>query len=84
LGGRVSLGVIVLNETEAEAVLENCRALINHIIARLSAKASSINASSAAELLLHLEFAASALKRNVRTPPASALGRNVRTHPQER
>jgi hypothetical protein len=63
----------VLNETEAEAALENCRALINHIVAGLSAEGSFINVSSAAELLLHLEFAASALKRSVRTPPARAL-----------
>jgi hypothetical protein len=47
---------------ETEAVLENCHALINKIIAELSAEDSS-----AAELLLHLEFAGSALKRNVRT-----------------
>jgi hypothetical protein len=65
--GRVSLaGGIVVRETEA--VLENCHALINKIIAELSAEDSS-----AAELLLHLEFAASALKRNVRTTSGRAL-----------
>jgi hypothetical protein len=53
---------------ETEAVLENCHALINKIIAELSAEDSS-----AAELLLHLEFAGSALKRNVRTTSGRAL-----------
>jgi hypothetical protein len=59
------LGVIVLKETEAEAVLENCRALINQIIAGLSAEEPFIDFLSAAELLLYLECAASALKRSV-------------------
>jgi hypothetical protein len=45
------LGVIVLNETKAEAVLENCRARINQIIIGLSEEDRFVNASLAAELL---------------------------------
>jgi hypothetical protein len=48
--------------SDAEAVLENCRALIDHIIAKLSAEKPFIDVSSLAELLLHLESAASILK----------------------
>jgi hypothetical protein len=55
----------MLNTIEAEATLENCRALINQIIAGLSAEEPLVNVSSAAELLLYLECAASALKRFV-------------------
>ena len=47
---------------EAEDALENCRALINQIDADLSAEEPFVNVSSAAELLLYLEFAASALE----------------------
>jgi hypothetical protein len=50
---------------EAEAALENCRALINQIDADLSAEEPFLNVSSAAELLLYLECADSALKRSV-------------------
>jgi hypothetical protein len=53
----------VVKEIEAEAVLENCRALIKQIQAGLSAEKLFVNASKAEELLLHLESAASALKR---------------------
>jgi hypothetical protein len=49
-------------EIGAEPALENCRALINQISAGLSAEKPFINVSTAAELLLHLESAASALK----------------------
>jgi hypothetical protein len=59
---------IMSKEIEAEAVLENCRALIKQIKARLSAKKRVVNASSAAELLLHLESAASALRKSARRP----------------
>jgi len=55
----------MLNTTEAEATLENCRALINQIIAGLSAEEPFVNVSSAAELLFYLERAASALERSV-------------------
>jgi hypothetical protein len=55
----------MLNTIEAEATLENCRALINQIIAGLSAEEPLVNVSSAAELLLYLECAASALKRSM-------------------
>jgi hypothetical protein len=58
----------VLKEIEAERVLENCRALIKQIKAGLSAKEPFVNASSAAELLLHLESAASALKKSALRP----------------
>ena len=54
-------GAITLNTIEAEATLENCRALINQIIAGLSAEEPFVNVLSAAELLLYLECAASAL-----------------------
>jgi hypothetical protein len=50
--------------TEIEVVLESCRALIKQIKAGLSAEKPFVNASSAAELLLHLETAAAALKRS--------------------
>jgi len=55
----------VLRETEAEAILENCRALITQINARLSAKEPFVDVSSAKELLFYLERAASALKKSV-------------------
>jgi hypothetical protein len=61
-------GAIILNTIEAEATLENCRALINQIIAGLSAKEPLVNVSSVAELLLHLESAASALRKSARRP----------------
>ena len=54
-------GAIVLNEIEAGAVLENCRALISQINAGLSAEEPFVDVSSATELLFCLERAASAL-----------------------
>ena len=65
----------MLKEIEAEATLENCRTLINQIIAGLSAEEPFVNVSSAAELLLYLECAAAAvaLKKKLRTKPARAL-----------
>ena len=51
------------NTIEAEAALENCRALIDQITAGLSAEEPFVNVSSTAELLLYLEFAVSALKK---------------------
>jgi hypothetical protein len=54
-------GSAMSKEIDAEAALENCRALINQINARLSAEKPLVNASTAAELLFHLELAASAL-----------------------
>jgi hypothetical protein len=54
-------------EIGAEAAFENCRALIKHMNAVLSAeKPLVVNASTAAELLLHLESAASALRKSAR------------------
>jgi hypothetical protein len=53
------------NEIEAEPVLENCRALIKQINAALSAEEPFVDVSSATELLVHLERAASALKRSL-------------------
>jgi hypothetical protein len=50
---------------EAEAALENCRALINQIDADLSAEEPFVNVSSAAEALLYLECADAAIKRCV-------------------
>ena len=52
-------------EAAVEAALENCRALTNKISAGLSAKEPFVNISSATELLLYLERAASALERSV-------------------
>jgi hypothetical protein len=57
------LGAHVPKEIDAEAVLENCRALIDRIIAKLSEEKPSIDVSSLAELMLHLESAASTLKK---------------------
>jgi hypothetical protein len=54
----------MLKETEAEATLENCRALINQITAALSAEKPFVDFLSAAEVLLYLDFAASALQRD--------------------
>jgi len=51
-------GAIVLNEIEAGAVLENCRALISQINAGLSAEEPFVDVSSATELLFYLERAA--------------------------
>src|SRR5262247_1636145 len=50
--------------TSAEAALANCRALINQIYAGLSAEEPLANVSSAQELLFHLEFATTALKKS--------------------
>jgi hypothetical protein len=61
-------GAIVLKEIEAEAALENCRALINQINAGLSAEEPFVNVSSTAELQLYLEFAASALEKCAPSP----------------
>jgi hypothetical protein len=58
----------MLKEIDAGAALENCRALINQIIAGLSAEEPFVNVSSAAELQLRLEFAASALKKSAPQP----------------
>jgi hypothetical protein len=60
-------------EIEAGAALENCRALIDEIIAGLSAERPFVNVSFRAELLLYLESAASALERSLRTMPGEAL-----------
>jgi hypothetical protein len=55
-------------EAAVEAALENCRALTNKISAGLSAKEPFVNVSSATELLLYLERAASALKNAAPRP----------------
>ena len=54
-----------MNTTDVEAALANCRALIDQINAGLSAEEPLADASSATELQLYLERAASALKRSV-------------------
>jgi hypothetical protein len=61
-------GAIMLNTIEAEATLENCRALIDKIVDGLSVEKPLVNVSSVAELLLHLESAASALRKSARPP----------------
>ena len=48
---------------EAKAALENCRALINQIDAGLSVEEPFVDVLSSTELLLYLDFAASALKK---------------------
>jgi hypothetical protein len=67
------LGGAIVPKEDAETVLKNCRALIEQIKAGLSAEKPFVSASSAAELLVHLESAASALKRSLRTMPGEAL-----------
>jgi hypothetical protein len=52
-----------------KAMLENCRVLINQIIAGLSAEEPFVNVSSAAELLVHLESTAAALKKSFGPSP---------------
>jgi hypothetical protein len=56
----------MLNKIEAEAAIENCRALIDQIDAGLSAEKPFGDVSLGVDLLLnlelHLEHAASALK----------------------
>jgi hypothetical protein len=61
-------GAIVRKEIEAGAALEDCRALINQINAGLSVEEPFVDVSSAAELLLCLERAASALKKSAPRP----------------
>jgi uncharacterized protein YfcZ (UPF0381/DUF406 family) len=61
-------GAIVPKKFEAEAALANCHALINQINAGLSVEDPFVNVSSAVELQLHLEFAASALKKAAPRP----------------
>ena len=56
-------------KVEAGAALANCRALIKQIKTGLSAEKPFVNASSAAELLLHLESAAAALKKSFGPSP---------------
>jgi len=53
----------VLKEIKAEAVLEDCRVLIDQISDELFEEEPFGNVSQAAELQLYLEFAASALKK---------------------
>jgi hypothetical protein len=55
----------MLRETDVEGTLEECRALINQIVAALSAEEPFVNVSSATELLIYLERVESALKRSV-------------------
>jgi hypothetical protein len=54
----------VIKEIEVEAMLENCRSLVEQINAWLYAeKHVLLDDSAVAELLLHLESAASALRK---------------------
>ena len=72
-------GAIMLKEIEAEAVIENCRALIDQIDAGLSAEGPLGDVSSGVDLLLnlelnlelHLEHAASVLERSQLVPGLS-------------
>ena len=56
-------GSIALKKIEAEATLEDCRALISQINAEPFAEEPFVNVSRAAELQLYLGFAASALEK---------------------
>ena len=60
-----SEGATMLKETDVEAALANCRALINQINAGLSAEEPFVDASSATELQFYLKRAASALKKSL-------------------
>jgi len=62
-GALLDGGAIVLKEIEAEAALEDCRALLSQINEELFAEEPFVNVSRAAELQLYLGFAASALKK---------------------
>ena len=64
-GGLLDGGAIVLKEIEAGAALEICLVLINQINVGLAAEEPFVNASSATDVLLYLEFAASALESSV-------------------
>jgi hypothetical protein len=66
-------GAIMSRELEAGAVLENCRALIDQFDAGLSVEKPFVNVSLAAELLLYLESAASALKETRQIPGTPKL-----------
>ena len=68
----------MLNEIEGETVLENCRALIKQIKAGLSAEKPFVNFLSAAEVLLYLEFACSALKKSALHPREQEIVLNYR------
>ena len=63
-----SEGATMPKETDVEAALANCRALINQINAGLSAEKPLVNVSSAAELPFYLEFTASTLKKSAPRP----------------
>jgi hypothetical protein len=65
---RLDEGAIMLKETEAEATLENCRALINQITVGLSAEKPFVDFLSATEVPLYLDFACSALKKSAPLP----------------
>jgi hypothetical protein len=65
---RLDGGAIMLKETQAEATLENCRALINQITVGLSAEKPFVDFLSATEVLLYLDFACSALKKSALHP----------------
>jgi hypothetical protein len=70
----------MLKEINAEAVLDNCRALIEQVNAGLSAEELLVNLSSAAELQLHLEFAASVLKRCCSRERGTKVALNYQCH----
>ncbi len=66
---------IVAKEIDVEAVLEHCRALIEQIDAALSAEEPLLlDVSALAELLSHLESAASALRKATRRGRDDAAG----------
>jgi hypothetical protein len=67
----------MLNTIETHAALENCRRLIDQINAELSAEDPFVNGASAAELLLHLESAATALARSLQSTPQRAVNQSL-------
>ena len=56
-------GCTIMKEIEAEAALEKCRALIDQINAGLSVEEPFVDVLTSVELVLYLDFAASALKK---------------------
>jgi hypothetical protein len=66
----------MLKETDVEAALANCRALINQINAGLSAEEPVVDVSSATELLFYLVLLKSVSRPRERGETKTALNYN--------
>jgi hypothetical protein len=66
----------MLKETDVEAALANCRALINQINAGLSAEEPVVDVSSATELLCYLVLLKSVSRSRERGETKTALNYN--------